>query len=137
MYIDISIHVHMLFKIDLFYLFLIFSRHPVYSVATADFYQEKIVAPLAVRVNGYLLEDGNFIFRFVAHDYEKMVLTSNTGNIILTGWLKVPAAENRWKKVSTWTNNNMAYSIKNFKGYGGNNGGNGLIYLFSFNLQYL
>ena len=124
----------------LFNYFSIFSHHPVYSGATADFYQEGIVAALAVNVNGYLLEDGNFIFRFVAPGYEKMVLTSNTGNIISSGFVEVGKRnkkqcqsqkciriwENRWKEVPKWTNNNMEYSIKNFKGYGGNR----LIYLF-------
>jgi len=79
--------------------------------ATADFRQEKLPGIRAHGVQGHMLNNGNFIFYWINGPYRKMVLTTNSGKQIKSGY--VMKGDSFWKDVSKWKP--YGYSISNFK----------------------
>ena len=61
---------------------------------------------------GFLLDNGNFIFTWNDAGLRKMVLVSNSGLKIKSGYLNMPATT--WKDTSTWKVGQ--YTISNFQG---------------------
>ena len=74
-------------------------------------------------VPGYLLDNGNFIFIWSNRGYYKMVLTSNQGTQLHSGYVRVPSNtwEKLWKDSSTWAlagGKADYYTIADFQGRG-------------------
>ena len=68
-------------------------------------------------VFGVLQGNGNFIFIHDTSIYRKMVLTSNNGDFIKSGFLALPATN--WNDSSSW--GLYYYRVINFTGYPGEN----------------
>ena len=67
--------------------------------------------------SGMLLGNGNFIFHLDLNMERNLVLTTNQGNIIKSGYLELPADD--WLNSSKWLEPSNL-NIKNFKGFEGN-----------------
>jgi len=85
---------------------------PQFTSATADFSQGNLPGVRAHGVQGHMLENGNFIFYWINGPYRKMVLTTNDGRQIKSGWVKKD--DSSWTDISKWQP--YGYSISNFKG---------------------
>ena len=64
-------------------------------------------------MEGFLLDDGSFIFVWVDGGTRKMVQTTNKGKTIKAGYLG--KGSESWKDPSAWNDYGL-YRIKNFKG---------------------
>ena len=83
--------------------------------ATADFNQRNLAGVRAYRVEGELLDNGNFIFSWIDGSWRKMVLTSNTGTAIKDGYVSKDATN--YKDTTSWKSG-PGYYLTNFKGPG-------------------
>ena len=87
----------------------------MYRFATADFSQ-KFQGVKASNVRGSLMNNGYFLFFLDDGPIRKMVMTSNMGSHLSSGYVSSPSPAN-WMDTNTWNHKLGQYSISNFRGY--------------------
>ena len=91
----------------------------IFTNAKADFEQQfdQNWVLQSTDVFGVLQGYGDFIFIHDTSIYRKMVLTSNNGDFIKSGFLALPATN--WTDSSSW--GTYPYRVTNFTGFTGKN----------------
>ena len=110
--------VHCVFVTVIINITCILVIHGVYRNAIADIQIQNAAGSVtAEKKYGLKLPNGSFIFVFDDAPFRRMVLTTNDGVYIRSGYVVIPftSSTDTWLEPQQWQN--ASYSIGNFTGY--------------------